>query len=292
MEENQVGGQGLLNGIIINGKCGIAKAIRKNDGKIDLRLDKRCSDNQKKSLRSFPFFRGIYILIDAMNTGVNGLNVSEDIIKDILTLKQIKMMSKYLKITRKKFSRILVMCMASFISIFAFILMPVIITAFIKYLFDLNEYVLASFEGLLSIIILVLYLCILGKNKDIDEMFKYHGAEHKSIFCYENGKELNIENVKMQSRFHIRCGTNLLFVVFLNCAVVNLFIPYESIIVRIILKFLIIPIIMSVSYEVVRYISKSKSIISMVVAYPGLQLQRLTTREPEDKQLENQKINI
>lgn len=286
MEECQVGGQGLLNGVMINGKKGIATATRKENGEIDLRLDKRYSNGKETGIRSFPFFRGFFILKNTISSGVDGFDLSDEIIKEIFSHNQVKKIKELLKITKNNLGKILVVLMAGSLAGFIFIILPSILVYLFNFIFNANSYDLSMLESAISIIILVIYLFLLGKNEEINNMFKYHGAEHKSIFCYEDGKELNIQNVKKQKRLHIRCGTNLLFVAFILCSVSYLFMPWDNLFVRIILKILVIPFIASFSYEVITYAAKSNNLLARIIVLPGLSLQLLTTKEPDEAQIE------
>ncbi|MGL4763393.1 MAG: peptide chain release factor N(5)-glutamine methyltransferase [Sarcina sp.] len=285
MSDCRVGGQGLLNGVMMNGTKGIATATRMKNNNIDLRFERRYRQEKEKGLRSFPFFKGIFIILDTVKSGVESFNLSEDIIGEFLSEEMLKTIQNTLKTTKSNISRNLVIGISAFISIFVFLILPSVAIYFLKDYID-NRVILGGLEASTTILILIIYMCIIGKNEEVATMFAYHGAEHKSIFCYEKGKELNVENVKNEKRFHLRCGTNLLFMMIINCSIVYMAFGWDSLIIRILLKISIIPIVAGISYELVEYTSKSESIIAKIIAYPGLKLQLLTTREPSNSQIE------
>ncbi|MGL4453923.1 MAG: peptide chain release factor N(5)-glutamine methyltransferase [Sarcina sp.] len=285
MSDCRVGGQGLLNGVMMNGTKGIAIATRMENGSIDLRFERRYRNDKETGLRSFPFFRGIFLILDTINSGVKSFDLSDELVDDFLSEDTLNKLKNTLNISKSNLIKSIVTFIAGFIFILIFIILPsVVIGSLKKYIQSI--FTLGLLEAVTTIMILVLYMYILGKNEDIFTMFSYHGAEHKSIFCYEKGNELNIENVKKEKRFHLRCGTNLLFMMLINCSIIYVLLGWESIILRIILKIGIIPIVAGVSYELVEYTSKSRSRISKMIAYPGLKMQLLTTREPNQEQIE------
>ncbi|MGL4990019.1 MAG: peptide chain release factor N(5)-glutamine methyltransferase [Sarcina sp.] len=285
--QHQIGGQGLLDGVMISGKKGVATVRRKKDGKIDLKLDEiKKVNNIKKGFRSFPFLRGFFVIKSTIESGVLGFDIPSDILQELLSEKQIKKLKKIFSMTEKQLSNKFVVLMASIFSGLIFIVIPSIITYFFSILINSNIRSLVWLDVILTIIILIAYLVLLGKNEEINLMFKYHGAEHKSIFCYESGKELNIENIKKQKRFHVRCGTNFLFISFIIYSIIYLIFPITNLGIKIAFKILVIPFAGMMGYEIIEYISKSNSKFSKIVAFLGLRIQLLTTREPDDKQIE------
>ncbi|MGL4654459.1 MAG: peptide chain release factor N(5)-glutamine methyltransferase [Sarcina sp.] len=285
MSDCRVGGQGLLNGVMMNGTKGIATATRMENGSIDLRFERRYRKEKETGLRSFPFFRGIFLIVDTIKSGIDSFDLSEELLEGILSEDLMKKLEVILKINKTNLTRNIITFIAGLISIFVFMVLPSISVCFLKD-YIRNNLILGVLESIITIMILVSYMYMVGKSKEVSIMFAYHGAEHKSIFCYEKGHELNIENVKKEKRFHLRCGTNLLFMMLINCSILYIFLGWESIILRIILKISIVPIVAGISYELVEYTSKSKSIIAKIIAYPGLRMQLLTTKEPNDEQIE------
>lgn len=284
--KRQIGGQGLLDGVMMSGIRGTATAKRKDSGSIDLRLDRIYKNQKETGFRSFPFFRGFFVLGYSINSALGGFDISSEIIKEIFSSEQLKKLKKIFKTTEKKLAHKIVMIMAFTLAMSVFIVAPSVITYILNLFINTNPYILSIIEGVVAFAILVMYFLVLGRNDEISDMFRYHGAEHKSIFCYENGKELSIENVREQKRFHIRCGTNLLFMSFMICSFLYIFISWNNIFVRILLKIVIIPVAASISYEFINFAATSKSIVAKVIAFPGLRMQLLTTKEPTDSQIE------
>ena len=141
-------------------------------------------------------------------------------------------------------------------------------------------------EAAIRIIILILYMFLISKMKDIYRVFQYHGAEHKTIFCYEAMEELTVENVKKHSRLHPRCGTNFLFLIMFVSIVIFSFTGWGGIVERLALRIIFIPVVTGISYELIKWLGKNDSMLAKIIAYPGLKLQLLTTKEPDDSQIE------
>lgn len=284
MGKCQIGGQAILDGIMMNGENGIATAIRKENGEIDLRLERRFR-NSEKSFKSFPFLRGIFNLYNAAISGVSGFDIVDIMSEELLSEKQIKILEKIFRNKIANILKVIILLFAGIIAISVFMLIPTLIVSLIK-IFLKNKIYLGIIESLISIGILIIYLYLIGKSKEIDKLFRYHGAEHKSILCYEKGKDLTIENVKAEKRLHKRCGTNLILITFILSNILFIFITWKSIFLRTVIKILIIPFVAGIAYEIITYISKSESVISKIISFPGLSLQLLTTKEPDEKQIE------
>ena len=175
--------------------------------------------------------------------------------------------------------------LAMMLSVGLFVLIPTTISglfsSFIK-----NNIVLNLIEGAIRICILILYMFAISKNKDIKRVFMYHGAEHKTIYCYENNLELTVENAKKFTTQHPRCGTNFLFIVMFTSIILFSFFGWPNILARVVMRIVCIPIVAGISYEIIKFLGKYNNILSKVVAYPGMMLQNITTKEPDDEQLE------
>lgn len=285
MRKCQVGGQAVLEGVMMKGKNGIAIAVRKPDGEIEVNFKKTTPYTKRYKALGVPLIRGFVTLIESLVEGLKSLNFSAEFIEDTEP-------SKIEKWLRNKFGKKIdnfIMCLTTFISIlFAlliFMALPTGITFLIKKA-NIPEWSLSFIEGLIGIVILVLYMYLIGRVKDIKRVFQYHGAEHKTIFCYENEEELTIENVKKYERFHPRCGTNLLFLVAMVSIFIFSFTNWDSLIQRTAIRIICLPIISGITYELIKWLGKSESSISKIIAKPGLKLQTLTTREPDDSQIE------
>ncbi|MGL4742617.1 MAG: peptide chain release factor N(5)-glutamine methyltransferase [Sarcina sp.] len=278
MGKIQIGGQGLLNGVAINGKKGKAVATREEDNTIKLNFEKIYRVQEETGLRAFPFFRGILIIFDTVSSGVESLDIISDLVSnDMLNLGKMK---------NKKLINFLAMILALILFLFIFLAVPVFFINILRKIFSLSDVLLSVLEGSITIVGLILYMYVIGFNEDIDKMFRYHGAEHKVIACYENNLKLTKENVKKSKRFHLRCGSNLIFMIIINSSLVYLFLGWDSSLIRIIMKILLVPIIAGISYELVKFVANSNSFLAKVIAFPGLKLQLLTTREPKNEEIE------
>lgn len=285
MRKSQVGGQAVLDGVMMRGKTGVATAVRMPNGRINVRFRKTRPYKNKNKILSLPVIRGIVILLDSLKQGIKEMDFSSESSLDDEKSKFEVWLNKMLG---KKTDDIL-LGISAFISIIIaagiFIVVPVLITNFIKN-FGVPEVFLSFLEGFISVGIILMYMCVIGKTKDIKKLFQYHGAEHKTIFCYENEEELTVENVKKYPRFHPRCGTNFLLIVIIVNIFLFSFINWDSVTVRIITRLVCLPLAVGISYEIIKWLGNSESKISKLVAYPGLKLQLLTTREPNTMQIE------
>ena len=171
------------------------------------------------------------------------------------------------------------------LSVGLFVLLPTILAGAVKNLTD-STMVYNLTEGFLRIVIFLLYMYFCTKSKDLNRVFRYHGAEHKSIFCYEKGLPLTVENVREQSRFHPRCGTSFLFVVMIISIFVFSFVSWSNVWLRMVLRILLLPVVMGISYEIIRWAGRHDNWLSTALAAPGKALQRLTTGEPDDEMIE------
>lgn len=175
--------------------------------------------------------------------------------------------------------------LAMLLSVGLFVLIPTSIgglfSSFIK-----NNIILNLIEGLIRISILISYMLLISRNEDIKRTFMYHGAEHKAIYCYESDLELTVENAKKFTTLHPRCGTNFLFIVMFTSIILFSFFGWPNILTRIAMRILCIPIVAGISYEIIKFLGKYNNILSKIVAYPGMMLQHITTKEPTDEQLE------
>lgn len=285
MSKCQVGGQAISNGVAMKGKRGIATAIRNKDGSIDLRLKRLFISDNEKGFRSFPFFRGIFAFINSLKSGVDTFNLWDEIKDDIEQDGFISKIAKYTKKSKREIVLMMIETLVFMLISFAFIVLPSLVTYILKE-YTYNSILLSAIESFLSISILLIYLLIIGKNDDMEQTFRYHGAEHKTIFCYEKSRDLTIENVRKEKRLHPRCGTNLIFNIIVNSNLVFIFLPYTSILYRIVFKIILIPFMISISYELINWFDRTNNFFSRILAFPGLKLQLLTTREPNDKELE------
>ena len=144
----------------------------------------------------------------------------------------------------------------------------------------------ALIEGLIKIVIFIIYLSLVGRLKDIQRVYEYHGAEHKTIFCYEQGLPLTVENIKIQSRFHPRCGTSFIIIVLVLSILIFSVVTWSSVLVRTLLKLALLPIVVGIAYELIKIAGRYDNWFTKIISFPGIKLQKLTTREPDEKQIE------
>lgn len=285
----KVGGQAVLEGIMMKGEDRTAVVIRKPDGKLHIK-----TELLKKSgkLRKVPILRGVFIFVDSLVTGTRTLLYSAEVLeqcegsqgyeKDKLTLwLEEKFGEKSALNIMLYFSVIL----AILFTVGIFIIAPTAVVSVFKYL-TTNEVVLNLIEGVFRILLFVLYILIISKMKDIQTVFQFHGAEHKCIHCYENKLELTPENCKPFETLHPRCGTSFLMFVMVISLLLFSLLGWPNLLWRITSRLLLIPIIAGLSYELLRWAGRSNSPIVVALSIPGLLLQKLTTMEPDEKQLE------
>lgn len=285
MKKQSVGGQALIEGVMMQSKDKRAMAVRKSDGEIVIKKNKIKSWINEKNIDKVPFIRGSFILIETMIEGVKSLNFSSDFFLD----KEYDAFDRFMKkIFKDKANDVAIwfsIILSLILSLGLFILVPTFIGGVFSNIIK-NNILLNLVEGLARISILFLYIVLVSKNKDIERVFQYHGAEHKSIYCYENDLELTVENARKFGRLHPRCGTNFLFIVMFTSIILFSFFGWPNPIVRIIIRIVFVPIVAGISYEIIKFLGKYNNKFTKIVAYPGMMLQKFTTKEPDDEQLE------
>ena len=286
MKKQSVGGQAVIEGVMMQSKNKRAIAVRKSNGEIVVEKNKIKSWVSEKNIDKIPFLRGAFILIDTMIEGIKSLNFSsefftEDIEEDAF--------DRFIKrIFKDKANDAMIwisLALSLVLSVGIFILIPTTVGGIFSKIID-NKLILNLIEGILRLSILFAYIVIISKNSDIKRVFQYHGAEHKSIHCYESGLELTVENARKFTTFHPRCGTNFLFIVMFTSVVLFSFFGWPNPLIRIVMRILFIPIVSGISYEIIKFIGKYNNKFTKIVAYPGMMLQKFTTQEPDDEQLE------
>ncbi len=285
MKKQSVGGQALIEGVMMQSKDKRAMAVRKSDGEIVIKKNKIKSWINEKNIDKVPFIRGSFILIETMIEGVKSLNFSSDFFLDEEYDAFDRFMKKIFKDKANDVAIWFSIILSLILSLGLFILVPTFIGGGFSNIIK-NNILLNLVEGLARISILFLYIVLVSKNKDIERVFQYHGAEHKSIYCYENDLELTVENARKFGRLHPRCGTNFLFIVMFTSIILFSFFGWPNPIVRIIIRIVFVPIVAGISYEIIKFLGKYNNKFTKIVAYPGMMLQKFTTKEPDDEQLE------
>lgn len=281
-----VGGQAVIEGVMMRGEKGIATAVRKPNGEITIDLKKQTPLNKRNKFFSLPIIRGFLALIDSLVIGIKTLNFSASFFEDDEEpSKTYEFMNKIFKGKADDIIMGITTILSCVLSVGLFIIVPTIIAQFFKRM-GISSIGLNFIEGIIRVILFLMYIVLISKLDDIYRLFQYHGAEHKTIFCYEDGLELTVENVKKFGRLHPRCGTNFMFLVVLVSIVLFSFTGWGSVTERIISRLLLLPVVSGLTFEIIKWLGASDSAIGKVVAYPGLKLQLLTTKEPDDKQIE------
>ncbi|WP_238917880.1 peptide chain release factor N(5)-glutamine methyltransferase [Clostridium sp. YIM B02555] len=287
MKRCDVGGQAVIEGVMMRGSKSLATAVRTPKGNIQIDFKDNRPITKKFPFLNIPFLRGFFVLVESMKIGMESLNYSASFLED--EEEEPSKFEKWLENKLGEKANNVLIGITMFISfIFAiglFVALPTGIASFFKVL-SVSNVVLNLVEAVIRIIILLLYMFLISKLSDIYRVFQYHGAEHKTIFCYEAMEELTVENVRKQPRLHPRCGTNFLFLVMFVSIIVFSFTGWGGIVERLVLRIVFIPVVTGISYELIKWLGKNDSILAKIIAYPGLKLQLLTTKEPDDSQIE------
>lgn len=282
--KTSIGGQALIEGIMMKGPHKLAIAVRQPDGGINIKTE----EVKKNKFAKVPVLRGILNFFDSLVTGYNSLMYSANIAFEGIEEEPTKFEIWLEKRFGKKATDLLTMVagvMGAMLALVLFMVLPTVITGIISRFVDLGVFK-AAVEGALKLIIFFVYLWGITFLDDVKRLFQYHGAEHKTIACYEAGLELTVGNVRPQSRFHPRCGTSFLFIVIIISILVFSFVPWTSTIARVGLKLLFLPVVVGLSYEVLKFTGRHENACTRVLAAPGLFFQKFTTLEPEDDMIE------
>lgn len=296
--KTSVGGQALIEGIMMRGPKGAAMSVRLPNGTIETEYKDVKPWREKNKFFSLPLVRGIVGFVESLVTGYGYLMESAEKSTQGLENPPEEELSKFDKWIEKHFGEkmmnivgVISAVLGFGIAFFLFMWLPSFFVDKVTFGKLLEFHPL--FEGIIRIIIFVLYMLAVSHMKDIHRVFMYHGAEHKSIFCYENGLELTVENVRKQSRFHPRCGTSFMFVmillsILLSSALVLIFPNLADInrMLWILMKLLIMPLVMGIGYEFIKYAGKHDNLLVKILSAPGLWMQRITTKEPTDDIIE------
>ena len=296
MKYSGIGGQAVIEGIMMQNGENYAVAVRKPDGEIEVKKDTYRSVTKKYPFLGIPFIRGVFKFADSMIVGMRALTWSCSFFEDDEDAKESRFEQWLDKVFGEKLESILmtvVMIFSFIMAIGIFMLLPMFISNICKKVIP-SHTVMAILEGFIRIAIFIIYIKMVSRMEDIKRTFMYHGSEHKCINCIEHGLELNVENVRISSREHKRCGTSFLFIVmFISIVFIMVFsIPLFMVIHvntsfwRIVLRLLLLPLIAGVSYEFIRLAGTSESRIVSILSRPGMMLQHLTTKEPDDSMIE------
>lgn len=285
MKKDDVGGQAVIEGVMMRGSKGIATAVRTPEGKIEVEFSNEVPITKKYSILNIPFIRGFFVFLDSLMMGMKSLNYSASFFEETEP-------SKFEDWFKEKFgdksNDILIylsLALSFVMAMGLFVLLPTFIASLFK-VFISSSVLLNIIEAVIRIVILLSYMIGVGQLEDIKRLYQYHGAEHKTISCYASEDELTVENVKKHTRFHPRCGTNFIFLIMFISIIIFSFTSFGSVGERLILRIVLLPVITGITYELIKWLGKSNNLLSRIVAAPGLKLQVLTTKEPDDDQIE------
>ncbi|EGG79741.1 hypothetical protein HMPREF9477_00168 [Lachnospiraceae bacterium 2_1_46FAA] len=285
MKSSNIGGQAVLEGVMMKNGEDYAVAVRKPDGEIEVKKDIYKGIVKWKFLTKTPFIRGIFNFIDSLVLGMKTLTYSSEFYEE--EEEKIPLTEEEERKKKKKESILtgVTVGVSVVLAVGIFMVLPYYLISFAENIVH-SKAALAALEGIIRILIFIAYILMISKMEDIKRVFMYHGAEHKCINCIEHGMELNVDNVRKSSKQHKRCGTSfLLFVMIVSCVMI-FFIRSDSQLVKVGLRIALIPVIAGISYELIKWAGNSDNPIVNLLSKPGLWLQNLTTKEPDDDMIE------
>jgi len=287
-----MGGQAVIEGVMMRGKRMYAMAVRQPDSNIVAESTPTTPFSEKYPALKLPILRGIVAFVDSMVIGMRIIMRSAELAGlDVEVEEEEK--TKFDLFLERKFGDKLInyviyfaVALSLVFTLFLFAFLPVLVSHLFVGVIGPRTWILGIIEGVVKLAVFIGYMLLISRMKDTQRLFQYHGAEHKTINCFEDGAELTVENVRRYTRLHKRCGTSFLLLVLLITIIIFLFISSKGMWIRFLLKVLFIPVVAGVSYEFIRLAGKSNSIFVRVVSWPGLMMQHITTIEPDDSQIE------
>jgi uncharacterized protein YqhQ len=291
MKENKpsVGGQAVIEGVMMRNDDLYAVAVRKPDKEIIVEEMNHKSFTKRSKILGLPFIRGIVAFVESLVMGMKILTFSAEFFEVEGETEEESKFDRWInKVFGDKANDVFIMIsvvLALLMSVGLFVILPLGLSHLMKPILPSDQWVNFA-DGIIRVAVLLTYIVLISKMKDIQRVFQYHGAEHKSIHCYESGLDLTVENAKKQTRLHKRCGTSfLLYIVVISVFVLTI-INAQTLVQRLVVRLVMLPIIAGISYEVLKFLGRSESKVLDIFTKPGLLLQKLTTAEPDDGQLE------
>lgn len=283
-----IGGQAVLEGVMMKNKDKYAVAVRKPNGEIEVEVEEYRGICGDKKFTKLPLIRGVFAFIDSLVLGMKVTTYSASFYEEEEDEKPSKTEEKLEKLLGNKADDIMMsftVVLSVMIAVALFMLLPFFLSDFLgKYI--RNDSIIAILEGIIRILIFVGYIAAISLMKDIRRLYMYHGAEHKCINCIEKGRPLTVKDVKRSSRQHKRCGTSFLLFVVLVSIVVFFFIRVDNLALKLVLRIALVPVIAGISYEIIRLAGKSDNILVRIISAPGMWMQKLTTKEPDEDMIE------
>lgn len=301
MAYSGIGGQAVMEGVMMKNQDTYAVAVRKADKEIVVEKKEYKGICPNKTIKNIPFLRGIINFIDSLVLGMSTLTFSASFFEEEETTATSEKKSKIEKTSelekssetekkpksekKEKVEMGVTVAISVIVAVAIFMMLPFYASLFFQRFIE-SETVIILIESVLRIVIFIGYILLISRMEEIHRVFMYHGAEHKCINCIEHGLELNVENVKKSSKEHKRCGTSFLFFVLIITIILTLFIRVDSRVLRMVLRLAIIPLVAGISYEILRLAGKTENVVINLLSKPGLWLQRLTTAEPDEEMIE------
>ena len=287
MKYSGIGGQAVIEGIMMKNKQEYATAVRKPDGEIEVEKDTYVSVTEKVKLFSLPFIRGVFSFADSMILGMRTLTFSASFYdeEEARPSKTDVVLQKVFKERAEKVVMGVTVAFSIVIAVAIFMILPYYLADILRQ-YIVSDTVLAVVEGAIRLLLFIGYVLLISRMKDIQRVFQYHGAEHKCINCIETGLELDVENVRKSSKHHRRCGTSFMLIVMVISIIFFIFIRVDSPILRVVYRVALVPVIAGVSYEFIRFAGNTNNLLIRILSIPGMWLQALTTKEPDDDMIE------
>ena len=280
-----VGGQAVLEGVMMRGSACVATSVRTPEGVIETLVEPIIYNSS--ALRKTPVVRGVFNLVDAMSTGLRVMNYSASFFEEDSqeSSKSYELLDRLSGGRAEKISSVFTIGLSLGLALLFFTVLP---TVFARLIMNDggNRLALNFLEAAIKILLFVIYLLAISRIPEIHRVFKYHGAEHKVIDAYEHNLELTVENVRKSSRYHARCGTNFMFLVLVVSVVVFSFVPSFNPLVRVGAKILLIPLVAGLTFELIIWLGANESALSKAISFPGKMMQRITTSEPDENMIE------
>lgn len=282
-----VGGQAVLEGVMMRGSTCVATSVRTSDGMIVTVSEPLVK--QKGSIKKLPIIRGIVNLIDSMIIGIKVMNYSASLFEEGGEEEEDSKFYTWLnKVSNGRADKLMSyfsVGLSVVLALVMFTILPTFVAGFFRNM-GVSRLGINFIEAGIKVVFFLVYLIGISKIPEIDRVFRYHGAEHKVIAAYENNLDLTVENVRKSSRYHARCGTNFLFLVLMVSIAVYSVVPFSDVVLRVVSKILLVPVVAGVTFELLRWLGASDSFLSRAISSPGKLMQKITTKEPDDQMIE------
>lgn len=288
VKNSGIGGQAVIEGIMMRNKNKYAVAVRKPDNNIEVMVKDYKNFTERYKFLNVPILRGMFNFVDSMILGISTLTYSADFYEDPQEQAPTTVDKVAKKIFKDKLDAVIMaatIIVSICLAIGIFMLLPYFISRLLSQVI-VSKTVLNLVEGIIRMLIFILYVSLISLMKDIKRVYMYHGAEHKCINCIENGLELNVKNVKASSKQHKRCGTSFMLFVMIISIIFFMFIKFDNAVLQVVVRILLVPVIAGVSYEFIKLAGRSENKCVTVLSKPGMWLQNLTTKEPDEDMIE------